>query len=65
MKIDPDAHYSTTDPEMRAVGAPQTLAQWRSLGKGPAYIKSGSRVKYRGRDVLKYLDENRRNPAAT
>lgn len=64
MKIEPHNYYRPSAPELREVGAPQTLAQWRHNGKGPAYIKSGSRVLYLGQDVLNWLDKNRVTPAA-
>lgn len=31
--------------------APGTLRNWRSIGKGPAYIKIGAAVRYRPADV--------------
>ena len=57
--IDPHSYYPPTAPEMRAGGAVQTLARWRSEGKGPAFVKSGSRVIYKGADVLSWLDARR------
>lgn len=41
--------------------APHTLAQWRSEGIGPAYVRTGrkhSRVLYRISDLEKYLADN-------
>lgn len=32
----------------------QTLANWRASGKGPAFVKMGSRVTYRVADILEY-----------
>jgi predicted site-specific integrase-resolvase len=37
----------------------QTLAQWRYLGKGPAFIKVGRHVRYRDEDVEAWLEANR------
>jgi helix-turn-helix protein len=34
-----------------------TLAQWRSKGKGPDYIKVGRHVRYRWSAVNTWLDE--------
>lgn len=59
MTINPDGFYTSDAPELRAVAAVQTLARWRHEGRGPAYIKSGSRVIYRGSDVLAYLASRR------
>ena len=57
--IDPHSYYPPTAPELRPVGAVQTLARWRCEGKGPAFVKSGSRVIYKGADVLSWLDARR------
>lgn len=35
-----------------------TLAQWRYVGKGPAYLKLGGAVRYRLEDVEAYEDEH-------
>ena len=37
---------------------PRTLENWRSLGRGPRYVKCGKRVRYRVSDLLKYLEDN-------
>jgi hypothetical protein len=42
--------------------APQTLAQWRSEGRGPAYIKLGRKVFYTDGDLDAYVAGQRRNP---
>lgn len=39
----------------------RTLENWRSLGRGPRYVKCGKRVRYRISDLLAYLDANSRN----
>lgn len=33
---------------------PKTLANWRSLGLGPAYVKLNGRIIYATADVLEY-----------
>lgn len=33
---------------------PATLRQWRWIGKGPVYLKIGSRVLYRLEDIEKF-----------
>jgi hypothetical protein len=35
---------------------PRTLANWRYLGRGPRYVRSGSRALYRLADVEQWLD---------
>ncbi len=62
MTILPDGFYPPDSPELRALAAVQTLARWRHEGKGPAYMKSGSRIVYRGSDVLAWLDARRVEP---
>jgi hypothetical protein len=37
-----------------------TLANWRWLGRGPAWIKRGGRVVYRPADLYSYLAARRR-----
>ena len=51
-----DKIYATTDPELRAVAANQTLAKWRFEGRGPKYFKAGSKVLYRGRDLNLWIE---------
>lgn len=36
----------------------KTLANWRSLGKGPAFVKIGGAVRYPLTDVLAYENAN-------
>jgi len=43
---------------------PGTLQVWRCQGKGPRYIKSGSKVIYRLRDINAYLDSRTRKSTA-
>ncbi|WP_339033395.1 helix-turn-helix domain-containing protein [Bradyrhizobium symbiodeficiens] len=42
---------------------PQTLTAWRTLGKGPVFVKVGKRVFYRRADVESWLGAQRRDPA--
>lgn len=39
---------------------PKTLANWRSLGRGPAFLKLGARVVYDDADVDAWLSKQRR-----
>ncbi|MDO3647672.1 DNA-binding protein [Nocardia mangyaensis] len=41
-----------------------SLAQWRYLGRGPAYFKVGANVRYKLADVLAYEDANTVKPGA-
>ena len=62
MKIDPDMYYRPTAEELRPIGAVQTLARWRCERCGPAYVRSGNRILYKGSDILDWLDANRIDP---
>ena len=40
--------------------SPQTLRNWRSQCRGPAYIKAGRRaIRYSSDDLRKFMDQNR------
>ena len=41
----------------------QTLRNWRSFRKGPAYLKLGRRVVYQVKDLNRYLDSHRIDPS--
>lgn len=38
--------------------SPGTLANWRSLGKGPRWVKVGRSVRYRSADVFEWMGVN-------
>ena len=58
-----DAFYRPNDNALRLIATVGTLAQWRSTGTGPRFIKlapgKGSRVLYAGTDLLSWLAEKR------
>ena len=60
-----DAFYRPADPKLTALAKPQTLRVWRSQGKGPAYLKIGSRGFYSGADLNDWLAAWRVQPSAT
>jgi hypothetical protein len=41
---------------------PKTLQNWRSLGRGPAYLKLGGKVVYSLDDLRKWLESRRVEP---
>ena len=53
--IEPEKFYPADAPELDVLGAKQTRARHRHEGKGCPYFKVGSRVFYRGADVLDYV----------
>ena len=60
----PEAFYRPNDPKMAVLAKPQTLRVWRSQGKGPAYLKIGSRVLYSGDTLNKWLESRLVEPSA-
>jgi hypothetical protein len=44
--------------------APQSMRNWRNLGRGPAYIKRGRMVRYRVGDLLDFMAAGRIDPEA-
>lgn len=40
----------------------QTLAAWRMLGRGPAFIRLGRAIRYRRADLERYLEEQTVRP---
>ena len=43
--------------------SPQTLRNWRHLGRGPAYSKRGRMVRYLVADLLEFMTAGRIDPA--
>ena len=64
-RFEDDRYYRPTDPDMRVLGTPGTLAQWRHRAVGPPYIKHGRRVLYLGKHLNGYLDERVVMPRST
>ena len=56
--------YFTDNLALKALAPYSTLAHWRSEGRGPAFIKIGSRVAYRGADLNAWLEARTVSPAA-
>ena len=44
--------------------SPQTLRNYRHLGRGPAYSKRGRMVRYQIRNLLSYMEQGRIDPEA-
>jgi len=56
--------YFTNDPALLAIAPYSTMAHWRCEGRGPAYVKLGSRVAYRGCDLNDWIKSRTITPAA-
>ena len=54
--IDPDQLLSQEDAARLLAVQPDTLAQWRARGQGPAFCKLGRAIRYRRRDLSAYVD---------
>ena len=59
-----DKFYFTDHTALLALAPYSTMAHWRSEGRGPAYVKIGSRVAYRGADLNAWLKSRRVEPRA-
>lgn len=44
--------------------SPQTLRNYRHIGKGPAYSKKGRMVRYKVEDLLNFMQVGRIDPEA-
>ena len=62
--FDPTRHYRPSDPELEVIAKPGTLRIWRHRNQGPAYIKFGNRILYRGIDLNAWLEGQRVEPSA-
>ena len=62
--FDPTKLYFANDPALKALGPYSTLAHWRSEGRGPAFIKIGSRVAYSGKALNDWLAARTVEPQA-
>ncbi len=60
-RLPPDpADWLTSQEAAHVLGlTPKTLANIRSIGKGPCYHKIGGRVWYRGQDILTFQKRRR------
>lgn len=44
--------------------SPQTLRNWRHIGRGPAYSKQGRMVRYKVQDLIDFMSSARIDPKA-
>ena len=57
--------YDDDDEELNMIASRPKRAQWRHRRVGPAYVKCGRRVKYLGRDLNAFFEQNRISPNDT
>ena len=63
--FDESALYYTNDPALLVLGRPSTLAHWRCQGEGPAYVRLGSRIAYKGADLNAWIESRIVRPTET
>ena len=63
-KFDESVFYFSDDPALGMIGTYSTLAHWRHERRGPAYVKLGNRVAYRGGDLNAWIESRTIRPAA-
>lgn len=51
-------HYSTKEAARYLKLSPQTLMNWRCLGRGPRFFKFGGRVVYDHNDLQEFKNRN-------
>ena len=62
--FDPDTLYFATDPALRSIAPASTMAHWRCEGRGPAYVKIGPKVAYKGAYLNRWIEAQTVRPAA-
>ena len=62
--FDDDKFYFTHHSALLALAPYSTMAHWRSEGRGPAYVKIGSRVAYSGQGLNEWLASRTVEPTA-
>lgn len=50
-----DRLYLAGDAALLVLGSRSTMTHWRCEGRGPAFVKLGSRIAYRGSDLNHWL----------
>lgn len=61
--MEPTERYvNDIEAAMILSASPQTLRNWRFMGRGPAYSKRGRMVRYRVADLVEFMKEGRIDP---
>ena len=64
MEIEETAYYPSKHEVLKTLAARQKLAQWRNERRELPYYKVGSRIFYKGEDLLKFIEAKRVEPQA-
>lgn len=62
MEIEATKFYTPGDDVMTVIAAKQKLAQWRNEQRMLPYHQVGSRILYKGSDLLKLIESKRVEP---
>ena len=62
--FDPETLYTADELAEIKIAPTGTLANWRSQGKGPPYVKMPRRIVYRGRDLNEWIERQTVRPTA-
>ena len=62
--FDPNKLHFANDPVLNALAPYSTMAHWRCEGRGPVFIKIGSRVAYSGKALNDWLAARTVEPKA-
>ena len=54
-----ERYVNDVEAAMILSASPQTLRNWRSMGRGPAYSKRGRMVRYRLGDLFDFMASGR------
>jgi hypothetical protein len=64
MVINPDELIPADEAARELRVRPNTLQDWRTDKKGPAFVRLGKRVFYRRADLATFIGAQRHDPAA-
>lgn len=60
--MEADTLYSTETAAEKIHSKPATMQWWRTMGRGPRYVKIGRKVFYRDRDLEAFIKAGEHSP---
>jgi hypothetical protein len=57
-----DRYLNDVEAAKLLSASPQTLRNWRHIGRGPAYSKKGSMVRYSFKSLMRFMESGTINP---